>query len=398
MHLKNYVSLFLVSTLSLCAAENSSLLSALKQQKVEIDKQKNELESQNLKYDWINNIVGSYSYVNTDYQTPSDKKTALFSVTIDQPIFKSGGIYFAIQYAGANREFLELSTKLSEQTLIKSVISSWLMIKRYDAQIQKQQALIANAKIDIIRKKEQYENGFLDSSFLDNAILNKGALEKALIDMESARFEQLMAFESLSDMDYTTIEPPKFMLVDEANFLENSLVIKQQNANSIKSDYLKKMTISNYLPTVSFTAGYYDSEIDVGSTNTKDAYRNFGLKVSMPLLSVNRGRTIEIRKLEALKAKLELDDVKRSEKSEYRSIVKKIELLNKKGQIALEDYKLYESLLNSTTELYSAGEKTIYDVDTLKNSKETMKFDKQIYDIDIQLSLLSLYAKMNGKI
>ncbi len=397
MHLKNYVSLFLVSTLSLCAAENSSLLSALKQQKVEIDKQKNELESQNLKYDWINNIVGSYSYINSD-QTTSEKKTGLFSVTIDQPIFKSGGIYFAIQYAGANREFLELSTKLSEQTLIKSVISSWLMIKRYDAQIQKQQALIANAKIDIIRKKEQYENGFLDSSFLDNAILNKGALEKALIDMESARFEQLMAFESLSDMDYTTIEPPKFMLVDEANFLENSLVIKQQNANSIKSDYLKKMTISNYLPTVSFTAGYYDSEIDVGSTNTKDAYRNFGLKVSMPLLSVNRGRTIEIRKLEALKAKLELDDVKRSEKSEYRSIVKKIELLSKKGQIALEDYKLYESLLNSTTELYSAGEKTIYDVDTLKNSKETMKFDKQIYDIDIQLSLLSLYAKMNGKI
>lgn len=398
MHFKRYASLFFVSTLALFAAENSALLSALKQQKVEIDKQKNELESDNLRYDWVKQIVGTYSYSNSDYQSSVDKKTGLFSVTIDQPIFKSGGIYFAIKYAGANREFLRLSTQLNEQNLIKNVIASWLMVKRYDAQIMKQKALIENAKIDIIRKKEQYENGFLDSSFLDTAILNKGTLEKALIDMEASRFEQIMSFETFSDVDYTTIEPPKFFLIDEKNFLENSLLVAQQNANSIKTDYLKKMTIANYFPTVSFTAGYYDSTIDVGSTTTKDTYRNFGLKVSMPLIDVNHARTIEIRKLEALKSKLELADIKISEKNEYKSAVNKIDLLTKKGQIALEDYKLYESLLNATMELYEAGEKTIYDVDTLKNSKETMKFDKQIYDIDIQLSLLNLYAKMNGKI
>lgn len=397
MHLKKYLSFFLFLSLSLCASENSALLSALKQQKLDIDKQKNELESDNLSYDWVKQVIGTYSYVNSD-QVSDDRKTQTLSLSIDQPIFKSGGIFFAIKYAGANREFLQLSTRLSEQNLIKSLISSWLLIKRYDAQIARQKALIENAKIDIIRKKEQYENGFLDSSFLDNAILNKSGLEKTLLDLESGRFDQISSFGTLSDTDYNAIEPPRFSFVDESNFLQDSLLVQQQNANVTKSDYLKKMTVSNYLPTFSLTAGYYDTSVDTGSSKVEDSYANFGFKVTMPLIDVNRGRTIEIRQLESIKSKLELADIKRSESSEYKSAVKKIEILSKKGALALEDYELYGSLLNSTNELYSAGEKTIYDVDTLKNSRETMKYDKMIYDLDIQLSLLNLYAKMNGKI
>jgi len=394
MRMIKLISLALIASF-LSASENSSLLSSLKQEKLDIDRKKIELQSENLKYDWVKQIMGSYSTSTTDGKRGGDNNTDTFSITLDQPVFKSGGIFYAIQYAGANREFLRLSSTLNEQNLIKSVISSWLSMKKYDLQIQRQKYLIENAKIDIIRKKEQYESGFLDSSFLDNAILNKTTFEKSLIDMESLRYSQLMIFQSLSDANYMQITPPTFSMIDRDRYLTSSLTLQQLDADSKRAEYLKKMTISNYLPTFSLYAGYYDSP---SSFNSNDTYNQIGLRVSMPLIDLNRGRTIEIRQLEYLQSKIEIQDTKKEEGNIYQDYVKKIEFLQKKIDIVAEDEKLYDSLLSSTKELFEAGEKTIYDVDTLHNSKQTMTLDKQIFAIDIQQVLLNLYAKMHGEI
>jgi outer membrane protein TolC len=398
MHLKSLAKGFpFLLCISLFASEGNDFLSKLKQEQLNIDKQSNELESDNLKYDWINPINGFYSYTKSN-QYSDDRKTGMFGISLEQPVFKSGGIFYAIRYAGANREFLRLSTKLNEQNLIKSVIAAWYAIKRLDLQIKKQEVLIENATIDIIRKKEQYESGFLDSSYLDNAILNKNSLEKSLIDMETNRYEQLMNFEALSDMQYSEILPPRFSLIDEKKFLENSIAIKQKDAATKQSRYLKNMTISNYLPTVSLTGSYNDSKIDNQGISAKDSYSSVGVKVSMPLFDVNRGRSIELKRLAYLKSKLEFADTKRSETKEYQNIVKQVSFLQKKVNLSKQDFNLYKSLLQSTQDLYEAGEKTIYDVDTLKNSQMSMRYDQMIYEVDIQLTLLDLYAKMYGKI
>lgn len=395
MRLKQLISLS-VFALVLSASDNSAYLSSLKQEKLDIDKQTNELESDNLKYDWVNQVTGSYSYTNSD-QSGIDKETNLFSITVDQPIFRSGGIYYAVQYSGANREFLRLSTKLSEQNLIKSVISSWLLMRKYDLQIQRQKHLIDNAKIDVIRKKEQYESGFLDSSYLDNAILNKSSLEKSLIDIESLRYSQLMVFKSLSDSDYLSITPPKFTMIEKNEYLDKSILIKQQSSDEKRTEYLKNVTVASYLPKVSVFGGYYDSREDSSVVNNNN-YTQYGIKVSMPLLDVNRGRSIELKQLDFLKSKLQSADTKKEEGNNYQDAFNKIELLKKKIDIAINDESLYNSLLVSTNELFEAGEKTIYDVDTLKNSQQTMILDKKIYEIDAQQILLDLYAKMYGEI
>jgi len=394
MRIKHLVSVSLLVGI-LSASDNSSLLSSLKQEKLNIDRQKIELESDNLKYDWVKQVMGAYSTSNYNGRSGTVDSSSTLSITIDQPIFRSGGIYYAIQYAGANREFLRLSITLSEQDLIKSVISSWLFIKKYDLQIQRQQYLIANAKIDIIRKKEQYESGFLDSSFLDQAILTKSGLEKSLIDMESLRYSQLMIFKSLSDSDYMSITPPTFTMIDKSKYLNSSILLKQQNADRQRAEYLKKMTIANYLPTVSLSAGYYDTD---NNLDTGDSYSQIGLKISMPLIDINRGRTIEMSQLDYLKSKIQMKDKELEESNLYQDYVKKIELLNKKINIVSNDAKLYDSLLVSTRELFEAGENTKYDVENLENSKQAMLLDKKIYEIDVQQTLLELYAKMYGEI
>lgn len=391
MHLIKLISLSLLISF-LGASDNNSLLSALKQQKLEIDRKKIELESDNLKFNWINQIIGSYSTTRFDERRGADSSSTL-SITFDQPIFKSGGIYFAIQYAGANREFLRLSATLNEQNLIKDVISTWLDIKKFDLRIESQKFLLENAKIDVMRKQEQYESGFLDSSFLNQAVLSKNQLEKSLIDLESLRYSALMRFNSLSDLDYLKITPPVFNMVDKDSFIENSSTLREQNININRAKYLKRMTISSYLPTVSINAGYYDTKSSID-----DAYSQIGLRVSIPLLDINRGRTIEIRQLEYLKSKITLQDSRLEETNRYQDFMKKIERLNKKVDISINSVKLYDSLLLSTQELFEAGEKTIYDVQTLSNSKQTIILEKQMYEIDIQNTLLELYVKMYDKI
>jgi hypothetical protein len=41
------------------------------------------------------------------------------------------------------------------------------------------------------------------------------------------------------------------------------------------------------------------------------------------------------------------------------------------------------------------GEKTQWDVETMKNSMEMAKLDAQVYEVEKQIQLLKLYAKIN---
>ena len=393
MHLTKSLSFCLLLSYSTLFAAQSNLLSNLKKEIIKNDQQKNELNSDNLEKSWINSVDGKFTYNENDSISHKYETTNTLSISINQPIFKSGGIYYAIKYANADRNFLRIVNKNSEQLQIKTTLSSLYNIKKIDLQLQKQKLLIKNAKIDILRKEEQYKSGFLDSSYLNQSILSKNSLERGLLDMKSSRFDLVKTFKSYSDINIKDIKLPVFSLIDESKFLKKSLAISQKNSEIVKNNYLKKMTKASYLPTVSFNAGYYNTH-DFGSKK----YTNFGLTFSIPLIDINKNRTIQIKNLEYLKSKLELSDTKRAQKENYDSVVNKILLLKEKIKLTNRDLKLYDSLLSSTKDSFKAGEKTIYDVQTLENSKKTMNLDAKIFKLDIQLSLLELYAQMNGEI
>lgn len=392
---KRFASIFLILTGALLA-DNSALLSALKQEMLSVDKEKNRLESDALEYDWVKQIVASYSSTNSN-QAGDFQKIDTFSIVLDQPIFRSGGIYYAIKYADANRAFLDLSTKINEQTLIKEIVIAWIELKKSDVLIQKQEYLIANAAIDVERKREQYEHGLLDSSFLDQALLNHNALQKTLRDLQASRYTSLMAFSNLSDSDYTALKPPLFAIMDAKRYVEASLLIAQQKSQIERSKYLKNMTIASYLPTLSAVAGYYETNNDVYGRGN-NSYKNYGLKLSMPLFDINIAKNIEIKRLEYLKAQLQEKDTKRSEENFYKTQAHTVHLIEQKIALALRDAKVYDALLLSTKDAYSVGEKTIYDVETLQNSQKAVALDQTIFELDIQRVLVELYARMNGEL
>lgn len=380
-----FLSLFvLISFLN-----SKDILSKTQKDIIKNEKLQNEKSSDILEFDWVNPVTFSYTHTKNDKTTPS-QTSDIFSISINQPIFRSGGIYYAVQYAKANREFLKLSTSLKEKSLLSSAFTTLLNLKNMDLKIQKQELLIKNAKIDILRKKEQYLNGVLDSSFLNNAILNKNRLEITLLDMKSTKADLLKTFHTLSTLDYKNIKIPHLKIVNIDKYIKNNIFLKNANANIKQLKYLKKMTISNYLPTVSLFANYNDSKIKYFKTEN-DSYKSYGLSISMPLYDINRKKNIELQKLKVLKSKLEMIDKKHSEKELYKSIIKKIEFYKKKIELAKEEEKLYASLLKTTNDLFNSGEKTIYDVKTMKNSLKSTLFDKKIYQNDLDIELFKLY-------
>jgi outer membrane protein TolC len=381
--------LFSVVIVFVSFANSRDILSPVQKKILQNEKKQNEKSSDILEFDWVNPINLSYTHTKSDQTTPS-QTSDIWSISLNQPIFRSGGIYYAVQYAKANREFLRLATSLKEKSLLKSAYVTLLNLKNIDLNIQKQKLLIENAKIDILRKKEQYLNGILDSSFLNNAILGKNRLEIGLLDMKSTKADLLKAFHALSSLDYKSVKLPHLKLVNLDKYIKNNILLKNSQANIKQLGFLKKMTVSNYFPTVSLFANYNKSRINyLGIKN--DSYKSYGLSVSMPLFDINREKNIELQKLKVLKSKLELIDKKNSEKELYKSIVKKIEFYKKKIELAIEEEKLYKSLLKTTKDLYNAGEKTVYDVKTMQNSLNSTKLDKKIYKNDLDIELFKLY-------
>jgi len=398
--LKNLKKLFLSCSFLatfLVAGDGINQLSSSKQEQINLSKDIDKKNATNLRYDWINPIIASYSYFKSD-QYSKENTAKYFRISIDQPIFKSGGIYFAIKYSNASEEFTQVSTSLKEQSLISSLYESVLNLKKLDFQIEKLKYLIENKKIDIIRKREQFDNGLLDSSFLDSAILAKSTTSQQLLDLKQREFVLLQEFKNLSDKDYRDINLPKFELVSKDEFISKNLDLFGVKSKSKQMQYLKNMTISNYLPTISLFGEYNNREDSFRMFKQNNESTNYGLRVSMPIFDINIIRNIQIRKLEYIKSKLEIEDKRRELIHMFETIIHTIDILKQREAIANEDVRLYSSLLSSTKESLLAGEKTKSDVEMMKNSKAISFADSQIYEIDIQLEFLKLYTKMSDAI
>ena len=75
-----------------------------------------------------------------------------------------------------------------------------------------------------------------------------------------------------------------------------------------------------------------------------------------------------------------------------------IENFEKKKQLSVENRDIYEKLLADTVDLYKAGYKTEYDVELLQNSVEIQKIDVEVFGMDKQLELLTLYEMYKNEI
>ena len=387
---------------SIYANENNAtlnrFLSKYKQQLFEYDYRKNEQEGLKLRDSWIAPIRLNFTY-NRSKPYDDEQVSQSYGIAMNQPIFRSGGIYYGIKFANANRLYKDYTVDVAKRKMIKDTVATLMQIKQTELKHQRQELQIKNSQINLEQKKEQYLSGQLDSGFLDNAIIQLNLVKQNLYDIESTKESLISQFHTLSDLDYRTIEIPHLRLLNAKEFLKHNIVLQQVSSQIKQNKYSKNITIAKYLPNVSFVAGYtwQDNQNQMINANgqlfdssSKLDYYNYGIQASMPL-DINTFRDVESVKIDYLKSKVLKLDKQRELQAVFEKVMHNIENFDKKIMLSKENRKLYAKLLDDTKKLYQAGYKTQYDVETLQNSLQIQKLDTKIFELQKQLELLTLY-------
>jgi len=395
--LKKYLILcsFVVSLLY--ADELGDILSDNKALLFDYQFESNDLESDKLSKSWINPVRLQYSKnYSTQFGNPTIS-TGTFSVTIDQPIFRSGGIYYAVKYSNALRHANASDLTLQKRKMIGDAVSLLFNMKKTRLEQKKLRLLIKNDTIDIRQKKDSYEAGLLDSSFLDQAILKKSQDEASLLEMELNILELKQRFSLISDKNPERLTLPVLKMMSKENYREENLDLETDRWRAEVSNFNEKVTWAKYLPTISLQGQYIKGDINplfIGPGSTlQEQYYNYGFTVSMPI-DVNSFADIEASKVEKLRAAIQVLDRKETVNEEYDWIYNSLHILDKKIALAHKDEKIYQNLFKVTKNLAKAGEKTSLDTAIMQNSLNIRKLDQQIYKIDKQIHLLKLYVRM----
>ena len=372
-------------------------LSAIKEQSFDLDKNRSIIEAKKLRDSWINPVRLSYTYQKGN-QFPN-QKLENFTVSVDQPIFKSGGIWAAIKYAGAKKIEALSGVELSRKTLIARVVELAMNYRKLSYQIERQKLRLENARIDVATKRENYLHGTIDSTYLNNAIIQKNQIEIALIELQEQLLRTREQLRAISDIDPKSVQLPHFTLVPKERFERQNIALAQKRAAKKAAKYNRFMQIARYLPSLSLFANYnYQSmkgSLYFPGYSYGDHYSTYGLRLSMPLFDINAFRNIEEAKIDYLKSSLDLVQAKRERDQLYTRIAKELGLIDKKIAIAKQNHDLYAKLYAQTRDQYRAGEKTDYDLQTMRNSLRSSELDLKIYELDKQLLLLQLYKEMH---
>ena len=389
-------SLFVLSSV-LQADELGKILSKNKELLFDYDFKSNDLESDMLSKSWINPLTLRYKKNYSTQFTDRTIKTGNYSVSIDQPIFRSGGIYYAIKYSQALHDANEAGLILQKRQMIGDAVSILFNLKKNKLEQQKMRYLIKNDKIDIRQKRDSYNAGLLDSSFLDQAILKKSQDEARLLEYELNLLELKQRFSLLSDKNPNSLRLPVLKMISKKNYKDQNLELKKDILRAEQSSYNADVTVAKYLPTVSLQGQYLDGDLNplYERSRMEEKYYNYGFSVSMPI-DINSLTDIEASKVKRLRAATQVLDRKEQVTQEYKWIHNSLNILDKKIVLAQKDEKVYKSLFRLTKNLAEAGEKTSLDADIMQNSLQIRKLDQKIYKIDKQVQLLKLYIRVEN--
>jgi len=392
--LKKLLLLCSLTAVSYVSAGNDlqNYLTEEKNQIFDYQEMKNQLEMDKLHDSWISPITISYQENWTTQPLSGTQSSSAFSIGIDQPIFRSGGIYYAIKYSDALRGANSREIAMQKRALIGQAIDILFSIKKLKLQHQKLKLLVRNDTIDIQRKQESYNAGILDSSFLDQAILKRNQDESQMLDIELNLAKLRSSFKLLSRKNPDKLRVPHLKMISLKHYKRNHMDVAKKQLRLLEKKYNKKMTWAKYLPTVSVHARYTNT--NRSAPGMDDDYSTYGFKISVPL-SINSATDIESSRVSYMQSMTELQDSRRAVALEYSIVRKSIAILNKKSALAKKDERLYRRLYSRTKDLVKAGEKTKQDLQTMYHSLKIKQLDRRIYALEKQQQLLKLYTKVS---
>ena len=349
-----------------------------------------------LENSWINPIRLQYSKSYSS-QFSSTVGTGQFLISVDQPIFKSGGIWAGLKYAKAQGYANSIDIELQRRELISQALTTLYNLKKAHLQIEKLKYTIKNDTLDMQIQKESYDAGLTNRTLYDQSLLkhNRDITSKLDIELNIAKLEN--QFSLLSDSDPYKIKIPIFTMIDENRYNSGQLELQRERSRIEEKKQYNYMTWTKYLPEVALTGRYVNEDLNPlfaqpGSSLNREYY-NYGFKVSIPL-NINMMKDVEISKIDYMNAKLSLEDKKIEIANRFKLIKERLAIIDKKIALSKEDEEHYASMYVVALDLEKAGDATSFDTEIVTNTIQVRKIDQDIYKLDAQLELLGLYTKV----
>ena len=387
-----YKILFSLLAVSLLYAD--SPLSSEKEKLLELKRQKQNAETTKLKNSWISPLQLSASWQRNVNAGNFDGTSTKAGISLKQDIFRSGGIWYAVDYARALGEAQDLGIDIEEARELERLYSLKLQLERDQLKLQQAKLTLKNREIDAEVVKERYKAGEADISELSRVMLQVDQAENQLITLENALASEKFELKKLyGKKSLTTLTLPEIPLVDKEDYLTQNLELLRYR-KQIESDKAKyKAVRSSYLPRLSVNGNYGYSKFRGDFQNYDGDEYGYGIQFSMPL-DYNTRQDVQANKLTYLSSKLAREDRKKELENEYEKHLVAIASGKKKIEVSRRMIKRYDALYRFVRDEYRAGSKTSYDVESLKNSLEIQQLEQKIQRYNITLEKLALFFAM----
>ncbi|MCT7603831.1 TolC family protein [Aliarcobacter butzleri] len=381
--MKKFLYCFLFSSLLFANEKSNEVLMPLKNEIRDLETKSIEEKKEVNKYEWLNDLNILLSQSKDDEHI----KTKDYSLNLNQKIVDFGGISSQIDYANNLFKQEALKIKMENFEDLNTLYKNFIDLKINDINILQNDLNIKNSEIEVDIKKSQYRNGQSDISDLNDAIMKKNLLEDSKMNLKLNKVIYENDIKKLTSYEINNLSIPYISLISKDIFLEKSTKKLYANLESQVSQNEYKKTKSKYLPALNLTGavGYQDS-----TTKKSQDYYNYGASITMPL-NYTFSNDIEYSKLVYLQNRKKEELTSIELEKVYDSSIETIKQFENRINLALNDIKLYEELLELNQEEFNAGFKADEDVQTLKNSKEIRKLDIEKYKLNIKKELLYIY-------
>ncbi len=353
-------------------------------------------DATSLKKSVLNPIMLNYS-ITKDNSVGIKRDVSKFSVSINQPIFKSGAIYYSLKYADILKDIDKQNSMLRKKELLKNAYD--LVFDYKIALIDKENIKlnIKNSEIEVKKRENDFLNGVGNSIDLNNAILKLNNLKISLQDIDLKIESIKNSFKALSNRDIDTIKLPLLKPISKKEYLNNlNLQISKRSIELNKYSYY--MQRGNQLLSINFIASLNHQKIDYSKNlpQFKDDtinYYNIGISFSIPL-SFNGNIKVLKSKYRYIKSLYEYEDNKKQYILKYKNYLKEIRLIDKKIHIYKSSLKAYNNLISSIKESLKAGNLTLLDLMTIQNSKKTILLNIKKLNLQKEKILFDLNYKI----
>ena len=388
---------------SLLFANELELLQKDKKELRQLEKEVIEKKYESSKDEWIGkiNLNSSISKERDFTDDETSDMTRSIGLSFSQSIYESGGIEYSIEYARQQLKSDMLAWENENIALIQAIYETLLEIKKLGLQIEQSDYSLKNKEIELILKRIQYEAGKVDIIDLNNAIMSKNNQQKENISLKNSLKDKEYELSKYTSLKSNEIEIIDFKIINKDKFLRDNLNIKYENSKVELLDTSYKQLKSTYLPKVSLStsAGYSNNEnLTTNATGDDERNGSIGLNMSMPLFDITKDAKLEKSKLEVLKQKVNVTDIKNELVYEYEQILAQINTYDEYEKTIDSNLKLYDDLIMVNKSSNSAGMTSDYDLEVLQNTKIINEYDLQINDINKKLQYSKLYFKTKADI